>query len=733
MRTIFLLFSFLISIICLSQDGKPPTQKEIEAQKQGAIKEAKQQIVDLKKDIAEAKVAGEDLESIKEMEKQLATLENMMAMLEKTNLSGKPRVETLPPPRIVEPKYVSPFTPMVLKQPLSIPTQKEATDQLFWYKGKKIDANTLITTAGLIVRYDQKNNKIIFQPDKKTDTPYYNLINTLSRIPKLKNDYVLRMDILPNNFFMFPEIERAYKEFDLIMNMYHGIAKNTIDLQPEITEIDDMVHFEQVLGQFLLGLSQLVNNLQEIQDVELPPKRPNSLCNCKEADEDNKVYREELRLWLQERYWKEETQILRKIVGIYEHRDALLRKFKQYVDPPDFEEIINDAVLVALRRMKQKLVELAGKYQNGNIDVEDGLVFAAKSLKTRSAAGLVSFNNSEINSEKALILIIVDKIKDLVFSDIFDRRIKEWKTSRNFTEVFNYSRCLSHEYNKLVLQPSYPMNENFFNTWMEGLEKFNRFTLSMKIDFEYQQDPGGAEPLMIAKGAFQSDKIIVSLGIEDCMFNLRITDANYRNKNTDEEKFKIPLKVISGSREYVGQSSKPYTGPPTVVMLFPRFKLNFCNEESEVKLDLLTYTIADNQKHKGDDPKKVFTTDMLAYANKMFVGLVKTQSNMNELIKDASTMINMNSSTLPASTGNAVLDKLNMDYLMNKKRYDLQYTLATTTHTEKTIVKLGTLNSQGSATVIDPKAKDIVDRKDKDLVVKMTYATITLELNHTPK
>lgn len=735
MRTIIVLFLF-ITIAgknvfsqashkkVASSNRANPTQNEIEAQKQEAIREAKQQVADLKKDIAEAKAGGEDPESIKEMEKQLVTLEKMVTMLAGTNLSGNTRPQTLSPSKIPEPKYASPFIPIVLKQPISIPTEKQATDQLFWYRGKKIDANTLITTTGLVVQHDKKNNKLILQPDKKIDTPYYNLLKTLELTNKYKNDYVIRMDKLPNNFFMYPEIKRAYEEFELIKDRLYKTAQNTIDLPTLQSNID----LERTLVQFLQGLDQFINNLPNNPTIEMPPVRPNSLCDCN-PNEANKIYQKGLEAWIQFQFWNDEMRIIQKIIGIYDLIHAIKQKSNIYVDPPDFDETIRRALYKAFIRMKFKLIELLNIYQNGNVDVEDGLVWAAIVLRQKLETGIFTFPGID----KANAIEDLKLIKESVFSDIFYRKIKDWGASRNFIAVFNYSRYLSHEYNKKTLDASYNINENFFNTWMKGVEDYNRFSLSVKIKFEYQLITEDDRPLIV-KGTFESDKVITSLGFENCPLNLRITDANYRDRNNiDEEKFKIPLKVISGSREYVRLSSTPYTGPATVGLEFPRFKLDFCGNESEVKLDLLTYSLQDIEKHKNDDLKKVFTIDMLAYANKMFQGLLKTHSNVNELINTSGEILNMNSSTLPASTGNPVLDKMKMDYLMNKKRYDLQYAVATSAHTEKTIIGLGKLNSQGSATIINPKPIDIADPNDADKNIKMTYALITLELTHTPK
>jgi hypothetical protein len=739
MRFIFILLSIeMFCFIGFSQD-KRPSQAQIQAQMKETIDHAKQELADLKKQIADAKANNEDPESIKEMEKQLTSVQKMLSMLEGTDLSGKSIPKSLPAAKKIEPPYVSPFTPIVLKQPIPIPAAKDAKDELLWYKGKKIDANTLITTTGLIVRYDKTKSRIIFQPNKQVDTDYYNLVNTLAQTPRMKNDFVVRMDQLPNNFFMYPEIKKAYDEFDLIRDLFYDLGRNTIEMpglaSPNINSPASQGLYrdqEGYLGQLIQGLIQYMRNLPSVQNIELPPKRPNSLCECN-PNEENKKYQLELQQWLPE-FWSEEYYIIDKVVGIYANRENLKARSTQYVDPAGLLETMNEAMALALRRMKQKLNELANKYNNGTIDVEDGLVYATEVLRIRLEI-LFDVNDPEIVSEKHIASRLLELIKESIFSDIFERRIQEWKASRNFKEVFNYSRYISHEYNKTYLQSSYNVNKDFFETWMEGLKKFNRFTLSMKIDFDFQMGTD-KDILMVANGSMESDRIIVSLGLaEDCKkFDLHVTDVNYRDRSTSGEEFKIPITVTKGEKDYLDDQLPPfqYAGPEKMGMVFPVFKLNLCGEESEAKMNILSYNPSDIERHNRDDPKKVYTIDMLGYANKMFLALKKTSANVDQLISTAGEMMNMNSSSLPESTGNAVLDKMKMDYLMNKKRYDLQYSLSQIGETGGTIVNLGQLSGQGS--VLLRQTFDLADPNDQDkpaLILKHGY--LTIEIIHTPQ
>jgi hypothetical protein len=109
-----------------------PSQKEMQAELKQVKAEAQEQITSLEKDIAAAKANNEDPESIKQMETQLATLRQIVGGVDNIATQKNKRLETLPPPTTKEPKYVSPFEPIVLKQPVTAPAKDQAKDQLFW-------------------------------------------------------------------------------------------------------------------------------------------------------------------------------------------------------------------------------------------------------------------------------------------------------------------------------------------------------------------------------------------------------------------------------------------------------------------------------------------------------------------------------------------------------------------------------------------------------------------------
>ena len=82
MRILFLLLFSLLVIQPIVT--KAQSVKEMQAEMQKEIKDVKEQIVGMEKDIATAKANKEDPETIKEMEEELTQLKEQLALIEKT-------------------------------------------------------------------------------------------------------------------------------------------------------------------------------------------------------------------------------------------------------------------------------------------------------------------------------------------------------------------------------------------------------------------------------------------------------------------------------------------------------------------------------------------------------------------------------------------------------------------------------------------------------------------------
>jgi hypothetical protein len=729
MRLIFiLLFIFGVSVASISQDDGRPSAKQIEVQKQQAIADAKKERDEIKKQLTQAKVNNDDPETVKRMEDNLASLDQMIAVLERANPSGNKIPKSLPPSRNTEPAYVSPFTPIKLNQPVKTPTPDQAKDKLLWYSGRRIDANTLITASGLIVRYDRQNNMVILQPPNsgpEPDTNYYGLVNTLSQIKPMKNDYAVRMENMLNSFFMFPEIESAYQEYDLFKNKYYGLAKNKIP----VTLASPNTSLESMIKDFI----NFINHLPAVQMV-LPPERPNDLCLCQDAAA-KAGYHSSLNEWLGQ-FYSDEDKIMSMLMRIYERIETM--RFRGQVIP-SYAISMNDPTRyyeLILRRMIDKVKGLSKKYEQGNVLLEDGLVYATEALLNKQTQ--LGFDGVRSPVIKNAINGLIDDISSIILSDIFERYIEDNKSLRWYSRVFDYGLYLAHELNKKLVYPQYEVNKNLFQKWMEGLKKFNRFKLTVELDFHFQvvSKEENDMAIMWAKGLLQNEgDLYVSLGRHDCHWELYLTEVNHQKRGTSEQEYRIKMKIMSGQKDYVKDKFPPfnYSGPATLQMAFPIFKIDFCGGQSTVMIDVMTYAPNDMKIHEHDNFAKLYTTDLLGPANKTILGARKTEINVNELISTSAAMMNIHSSQLPGSSGDPALDKLRMAYLSNKEKYDLQYSLSHTTHTGKTVIPLN-LEPPGATRLFDPTF-DMVDPNDEDRKngAMLTKGIISLKLIHAPK
>lgn len=676
MRYIFyILLGCLLYYPALAQE-KPPTEQEMKADFEQSIREAKQQRDELIAQIAEAKKNKDDLESIPQMEEQLTTLNKMIAALEKSNPFAKQTTKLETPRENTEPVYVSPFTPINLKQPVSKPTQAQATDQLLWYRGKKIDPNTIITPSGLIARYNQQLHKLIFQP-AKPDTPYYNLVKILGQIRQFKLDYTTRMDGMTNSFFMFPLIEDAYNEYELFKERYYELAENKIQIETPQGNIS--------LEQYINNLANYVQNLPWPKAIP-PPKRANNLCLCNYAAARNR-YENDLKDW-KEKFLAEENKIIEGLQELYSLVDYFKRNnYSLPTNAGALTDMRNRYYTYVMERANTKLSELATQYQN-DVLIEDGMVLIWSVIfKHMTANDFMVSSNARGAIEGTLF-----RVKTLVLSDIFDNYIEDQKTQKNYSKVFDFGLYTAHELNKARVEPNYQVNKKLYDTWMKGIEKFNRFKLNIDIDFDYrQEDPDSDDLLLVANGMMHSEDIYVSLGRWECQWELYPTDQNHRNRNTGGEEFRIPMKIDAGNQVIFADKKRialQYSGPAYMKLVFPTFKINLCGNQSVAMLDVLSYAAADLKAHANDNFTKVYTVQMLQYANKILTGARKTQINAPELVSTALEMMNMNNQQMSQTGNGPAYDRLKFQHSMNRKKADLQFSATNITHTANTVIPL---------------------------------------------
>lgn len=699
-----------------------PSQNEMQAQLTQMKREAQERITALEKEIAEAKANNENPESIKQMENQLLTLRQIVGGVDNMASQKNKRPETLAPAATKEPKYVSPFVPIVLKQPVTAPTKDQAKDQLFWYKGKKVDANTIVTTNRTVVRYNRTNSSLIIQTDKPDDTTYYGLLSTLSQTSQIRNDFVAAEVGRLNSFFMYPEIQKAYDDFTLFRERYYDMGKNSVKLHVSSEPLEVLHH------QLVIKMSTLPSP----QNVPAPPERPNDLCDCNSSQRQQ--YEIELSQWF-EAFCHDENGLLYLVEAIYlDINTAGAQGYTSLANTPNLKSDIVKAFDLVLERLTQKLQDLSNKYQPSNVAIEDGLVLVAMYLQKLNFHTFADAQEQSTRALKRAAHATYEQVKSLVVSNtVFEKYVNDQKAALNFNAVFEYRLYESHEMNKKALSRSTDVDKNL-EAWVDKLDKYNRFSLSMKLDLDYVFE-GDGQLAMEATAQLQSDYMIVTLGKDDCGWHLSLKDPDHTDRSGAEENYQIPFTVQPGASKFIkGVGTFGYTGPPKMNMIAPVFKIDLCPNGSndQAYVEGLRFSDADLAAHSSDDYSKVYTTDLFQYVNKMFVSVMGTKDNSAMLVSNAFEGMNIsNGNTNSPSTGNANLDKLKMLYLMWQKKSKMLQNATQATHTRNTVVPFDAQNKQ--ATLIST-TYSLVDASDPDRQygIKMKKADVTITVTHSP-
>ncbi len=738
MRFFVLTFILIASLSALSQDDRVPSQKQVQSQMKQAKNEAQQQITDLENQIADAKKNNEDPESIKEMEKTLATLKKMLGVIDNAAVANnKKPLETIVTTNTVAP-YKSPYI-RFFTQPVVTPTEAQAKDRLLWYRGKKIDKNTLITIKGRVVRYDRQNNQVLVQYNDKKDTNTLKIIANLKKSRQWTNNYVNKESAQKNSFFDYPLVMMTMREFDLIEQEFNKLADNTVQLPGTGTALltMNMSSFRETtsgpfytsefnaVDSFDLGawarqkqqeLRNMMNNPPPL-DFPVPPKHEFDLCYYCDTSLQGKYYRAAA-TW-SEKFNEYETILISTGLSI-QRQFALLAgpDFDINESVPGLEEDIDKAMDLGFKRWKQKVALLEQRYGR-DVYHQEIVIQCILSLERQlELLGAVDESHGSGLEEPA------DLLKERVFEDFFDQRI----AANDYNVVFNYALLLGH-FRTMELLGAVDANENEWD-WIEKVEKLNHFALTLNIDFDIQYEPEEGKPNLKANGHLSTaQKIYVSLGrTTDCKWQLYKYDPDYGDPALFQQEtlFKIPLKVNGGTKQVLRDRvwvTYPYSGPPDLEMNFPLFKISFCpNSGSDsALLDVIRYKQEDLT---GFDVNNSYTVDLLGYLDEILVSLSDLQAKQGEIFDISGQMMTIqNQATVDNPTGYAKLDEMQVKYKMNGIQHNLQKNAAQATRFSNAVILFDAQN--GSQFLINAKT----DTGQRELnVIKINSGLIQLKV-----
>lgn len=727
MRVLISLIAAFIIQRSVAQENPIPSQKQVKEQLQQAKNEAASHIADLEKQITEAKKNKENPETIKELEDQLVMMKKMMGMFARADTTMVQRPKDLPESKTALPKYVSPIENIVLKQPVLAPTKEQARDSMMWYRGRRLNDSMLVTTQRTVVLYSRSRNRIVVQADPVKDTLVLNINRNMARNGQWTNEHVNRLAATKNSFFQYPQTIETMKEFKFIEETYNSIIGNTIDLpQPwdmavisfgnkKITggpSADSEMNIEDHADVLRILHQNLVDHMRNAPpvNVTIPPAFYNHCVeecgvDCPSCINTNGKRHTMMREW-QDKFLKYEKELLAKMKALsyYLMRSSTTNARSGI---PDIANDLNNALMMAFDRMDQKVTRLEELNKTDPSDnkifymqlVIDNLLYV-QVMKKNYLGTVDNSYTSRINSliskqQQDITSYYEKKMRDLEFHDVLDSWI-----SAGFERHY-----------KIIKGSGEPMK-----ALQEKIRKFNRFAITIDLDFEVQLRDGEV-PAIEAGGKISTrQKVYVSLGrLNKCRWQLYLTGTDYTKM--DEHAFRIPMLVESGTKYiYLKNPLRvvpvQYTGPREMYMVFPYVSLNLCKtniEPDTLIIDLLRYVKEDLSGYQPGD--KEYSVDLLPYSDKLFVSVEKTHRSAQDLVTEAFDMMSAAyvHGKVDVFTGFPKLDMMQVDFKMKGVQQQHQQLVTRLTSFPNSIINI--VASQGDPILLSGR----FDRSNTEL------------------
>ena len=599
-----------------------------------------------------------------QMEKELKQLEkDDPEMARQLRAMMKQKGNQTPSTNVAPPKFVSPITPIPLKQPLKPPTEGEAKGNLLWYKGKKIGDSIIITTKGTVILYQKRKNRLVVQPSSAND-PFRKMVAELSNGEKRKTELINSIAVRKNSFFFYPMISAALEEYEASSKKYGELLKNTVNLPAPILPTTSLlpphpagyasalllVRAIEIPGELKKAHDEIMDEMKHYPSLQFPAPPQRDYSYCYECDSNvRKKYEAELDAW-QLQFNEYERTLVQKAISV--ERTLALSGFESDPGAISMKADMEKVLEFCMNRTRNKVNDLIRDY---------GKDFGRLSAVLQQAIGFER-QRQLLGVGEESTAGTMDKLAGLLdqYDDYLDNQMK----ARNYNVVMNVGFGIGMQRQKQLLGASEANVADYFDKIMA----FNRFRLTMDIDGHIR-----GEDLKADAGAITKGNIYVSLAPVGCHFQFFLTATDY--ENGEEENFRLPMKAKGGIKSVKEDEkwiSYPYSGPTNALGLFPVFSIDFCDEEKDtVYLQPPINRPEDMANVTASSVQKAYTIDHTAFLAMLY--LKATEGAAAEGKEIAEEMIKTyTTSQLQHPTGNEQLDHMQDKYNLSVKSKELQ-------------------------------------------------------------
>lgn len=543
---------------------------------------------------------------MKQMEKELKELEKDDPEMMKQKKPGK----KTPQSSVSTTKFISPVTPITVKTPVAPPGAAQATDRLLWFKGKKIDDSTLITTYATLVRWSKPRDMVIVQPKKD---PFTKILSELAKTEQRKEQFYNKVAERKSSVIMYPAINNTLKEFDRLLKFYSDILKNTLHLPPAIKTSTaykntgshggtaSLQHY--ILNNFFALPADIKKAYQEVMaamknypPIDFPPPPEMQFGTCYSALCDSTAYNEQFKkreTW-QEEFIKYEADIISKSLSIIKTigQNENLQK-----DPEtaSIEAGLKKAMNFATARINNKTDLLIRKYGKDfkQLPAVVSIVLSAERQKQ-----LLGFTDEASGTKIARLASLFDG---------FEKFIEQQMDAKNYDVALNMAFIIGTERQRQLLAGG---EENNMSDLMEKINAFNRFKMDVQFDYKGEWEDCGIEKASFT--ATNLEEVHVSLGLVNCKYNFFwIEGVDEKNSSYPihyRSDYSIPLQVTNGTgteSKYSEDGEKCWQIQHNLKGLVinpygPIASISFCENEKEDSLQFDVLHLAGSHENRED-------------------------------------------------------------------------------------------------------------------------------------
>lgn len=550
----------------------------------------------------------------------------------KSSQSAKPQIKKEVPDQSVTENtsgFRSPLVSIPYKGVVTAPSPAQAKDNLLWYKGKKVNDSLLITTDAKLVLYSKSRNMVVVQPPTKTD-PSLKILKRIEAIEEDKKKLVEATAGKPNNFFLYPHIVAAFKEFDEQNKYYAEALKNVIPLPEKINTAFAKSYttggYASLIPKIIYGVpsaikqvyDEIIQKKKNYPSLDFPPPPTENFSTCYQCDGIAKnQYAINKFKWNKE-FSQYEADLVERSQSVFKTIELL--SLNSDPEAMQIKADLDKVIEFSFARMKNKVDLLITKYGK---DFTRLPTIIATALSIERQKQLLDASENDTYSETMLKLISL-------FNG-FDKYLQQQMEERNYDVAFNMAFIIGIERQRQLLGA---VEENNIPALIEKINAFNRFKMEMEVDFAISCDDNGDAtcPFLSASGSLTTKRdFYVSFTPYKCggyqiylthiLYNPETEALNrelhYTSSVEEVNKYELELIASDGNEKTVYADddgnrkikTESFTGVKVLSHL-PLTRIYFCKDKKDT-----LYVLGFYNKYLETSDKRHYTKSISEYMN----------------------------------------------------------------------------------------------------------------------